>query len=72
MAKSLELKDMLKGDDMAYVSALDFLEQAGILDNKDYFKKFKEIIMIAHHNGYIEGLQFAREGFLESEKKRTD
>lgn len=69
MTKSMELKDMLKGDEMSYLSALDFLEQSGIMDNKDYFKKFKEIVMIAHHNGYIEGLEFAKVGILESEKE---
>lgn len=68
MTKSYELKDMLKGDDMSYLSALDFLEQSGIMDNKEYFKKFKEIIIIAHHNGYIEGLEFTKQAMLESEK----
>lgn len=61
--RNTKLKEMLKGERGEYLEAIKFLEDTGILDNKEMFQIFTKIVMVANSNGYREGIQFAADDF---------
>lgn len=42
-----------------------YLNKMGILSDKENFKIFKSIVLIANHNGYKNGLEFAKQDYLK-------
>lgn len=63
--RSDKLNDILNNTELPWEEVMTFLNNTGIIDDRNKLRTFTKIVQIANSNGYTDGLEFAKESYMK-------